>query len=274
MMKKRMMAGLVLLAATTTTVAAYTAPVPAADDSITVYFVRHGQTLLNSTEQVQGWVDSPLTQQGITMARDVGEGLKKIKFDSFYSSDAGRQRETLRVILQQEGVKNYQPRELKGLREVYFGCFEGYPNSEMIAGAAKSLGLKDGAELWRHIKAGALTTDKQIDAISKADRCGKAETFQQVKARTSEALKTMIDQAEAQGDKTVLAVSSGLAIQTIMAGLTDNPARNKPLENAAVVKVVYHDGQYSVPEIGNMQYLKDGKAALEKEGKTAGAPRS
>ena len=33
-----------------------------------IYLVRHGQTLFNQQKKVQGWCDSPLTQEGIQQA--------------------------------------------------------------------------------------------------------------------------------------------------------------------------------------------------------------
>ncbi len=111
------------------------------DGSINIYFARHGKTLLNTFDRVQGWADSPLTEDGIRVARYLGEGLKGVKFDRFYSSDAGRQRETLAVILKQAGIAHYHPIELPGLREA-FGSFEGGFNKDMAAAGAKQLGLK------------------------------------------------------------------------------------------------------------------------------------
>ena len=35
----------------------------------TIYFVRHGQTLLNQFRRMQGWVDSPLTEKGEAQAK-------------------------------------------------------------------------------------------------------------------------------------------------------------------------------------------------------------
>lgn len=46
------------------------------DDGVNIYFARHGKTLLNTFDRVQGWVDSPLTEDGIRVARYLGEGLK------------------------------------------------------------------------------------------------------------------------------------------------------------------------------------------------------
>ena len=34
----------------------------------TLYLMRHGQTLFNVEHKIQGWCDSPLTEQGIKQA--------------------------------------------------------------------------------------------------------------------------------------------------------------------------------------------------------------
>ncbi|HDJ2773820.1 TPA: histidine phosphatase family protein, partial [Serratia rubidaea] len=112
---KKWLAALILC--TSTAVGAAESTPPQTDEAITIYFARHGKTLFNTFDRVQGWADSPLTEDGIRVARYLGEGLKDIKFDSYYSSDAGRQRETMAVILRQAGVKDYQLIELPGLRE-------------------------------------------------------------------------------------------------------------------------------------------------------------
>ena len=103
---------------------------------------QHGKTFLNTFDRVQGWADSPLTDQGRQIARYLGEGMKNIHFDRFYSSDAGRQRETMAVILTQKGITDYHLNELPGLREVFFGSFEGARNKEMANAAAHKLGME------------------------------------------------------------------------------------------------------------------------------------
>ena len=110
------------------------------DGSINIYFARHGKTLLNTFDRVQGWADSPLTEDGIRVARYLGEGLKEVKFDRFYSSDAGRQRETIAVILKQGGLDAYRLIEVPGLREAFFGSFEGGFNKDTAAAGAQTLG--------------------------------------------------------------------------------------------------------------------------------------
>lgn len=83
--------------------------------------------MFNTMGRVQGWCDSPLTEEGVKVAADLGKGLKArgITFISAYSSDLGRQRETAHVVLNQMGLSDMPVKELFGLREVCFGSWEG-----------------------------------------------------------------------------------------------------------------------------------------------------
>ena len=69
--------------------------------TVTLYLTRHGKTMLNNTGRMQGWCDSPLTQDGAAVAEKLGQGLKKagIFFDAAYSSDSGRAIETADLVL-------------------------------------------------------------------------------------------------------------------------------------------------------------------------------
>ena len=233
-----------------------------ADDEINIYFARHGKTLLNTFDRVQGWVDSPLTDDGKRVARYLGEGLKGIHFTRFYSSDAGRQRETMAVILKQVGVTNYQLIELEGLREAFFGGFEGGYNKDMANAGARQLGLADGAALFSAMKMGSLPVSNMQNALAKADAKGLAENYEQVKTRTQAALASIVENAKSRGDRDILAISSGTSMQIMISDLTDDKAKNKPLSNAAVVKIVYKNGRYTVPEIGTMKYVESGKKSI------------
>lgn len=261
---KKLLIGLLALTGAMTCSAAEPAP-SVHDDTINIYFARHGKTLFNTFDRVQGWADTPLTEDGIRVARYLGEGLKGVHFDRYYSSDAGRQRETMAVITQQMGVTNYPLNELPGLREAFFGGFEGGFNKDMAQAGAKALGLADSAALFSAMKAGTLSVEDSQNALAKADAKGLAENYAQVKKRTQAALATIVEQAKANGDKNVLAISSGTSMQIMISDLTTSPERNKPLANAAVVKITYKNGQYSVPEIGTLKYVEAGKEKLAQQ---------
>ncbi|MFI8417908.1 histidine phosphatase family protein [Serratia sp. NPDC078593] len=231
-------------------------------DSITIYFARHGKTILNTYDRVQGWADSPLTPSGIETARYLGAGLKGIPFGHYYTSDAGRQRETMKVILGEMGKTDANVTELPGLREVFFGGFEGLPNADMANRTAKTLGLASGSAMFNALAAHKIDAVTMVDAISRSDDKKEAENAQQVKERTQQALQRMVQDALKSGDNNILAVSSGLSMMMMISDMTDNKAKNKPLENAAVVKITYQNGKYTVTDIGDMSYVAKGKEIL------------
>lgn len=234
----------------------YAAETPASENNnVNIYFVRHGKTLLNTFDRVQGWIDSPLTEEGIRVAGLLGDNLKQMRFDDFYVSDAGRHRETMTVMLKHAGVKDYRLKELTELREAFFGGFEGDYNSNMAAAAAKKLCLKDSDALYQAMKTAALPAQDIIDAIASADEKGLAENAAQIKKRTQAALRTITDDAVKQGKHNILVVSSGTAMQMMIADMTDNPDKNKPISNGAVVKIIFSDGKFNVTEVGTLRYI-------------------
>lgn len=89
-----------------------------------IYLMRHGQTLFNLQERIQGWSDSPLTPEGIEQAKQAGRFLKEhgYRFDSLYCSTSERASDTLELVT---GRTDYQ--RIKGLKEMHFGRFEGMP---------------------------------------------------------------------------------------------------------------------------------------------------
>lgn len=88
----------------------------------TIYLMRHGQTYFNLWHKIQGWTDSPLTEEGINQAKEMGRYFKEnnIHFDKGYASTAERASDTLELVTDHQ--LPYQ--RLKGLKEEYFGSFE------------------------------------------------------------------------------------------------------------------------------------------------------
>lgn len=86
-----------------------------------LYLMRHGETLFNVQHKIQGWCDSPLTQNGINQAKKAGEYFKShhIHFDHAYTSTSERCSDTLELMTSMP----YQ--RLKGLKENFYGELEG-----------------------------------------------------------------------------------------------------------------------------------------------------
>ncbi len=88
-----------------------------------LYLMRHGQTLFNVLKKIQGWCDSPLTEDGIKQALAAKELLKDIPFDHYYSSTAERSCDTIELITDKPYTR------VKGIKERYFSVFEGESES-------------------------------------------------------------------------------------------------------------------------------------------------
>ena len=88
------------------------------DNTVVLYIARHGKTMLNTLDRVQGWADTPLTPAGIEVAEYLGEGLKLegVDFKAAYSSDLGRARQTARIVLYTKGQKHMNIIEVPGVR--------------------------------------------------------------------------------------------------------------------------------------------------------------
>ena len=79
---------------------------------------------------MQGHLDSPLTEEGLSQARSVGERLSRIGVTAIYSSDLGRAWKTAEEISRRTGVS---VRADVRLRERNLGIFQGHTEQEIIA---------------------------------------------------------------------------------------------------------------------------------------------
>ena len=65
----------------------------------TLVLIRHGQSLWNKNNLFTGWVDVPLSRQGIDEALAAGEKLKAFKFDAIYVSTLARAMQTALIAM-------------------------------------------------------------------------------------------------------------------------------------------------------------------------------
>lgn len=226
---------------------------------LTIYVARHGKTLMNSLDKVQGWCDSPLTLEGIEVARFLGYGMDDIEFRTAYCSDLRRTRQTVQIILGAKGQDDIPVIELAGLREACFGSFEADFNYVMWNNAALYLHYTSLEEMYQDILAKKISYGDVLDAVKKLDKLGMAESFAQVEARTQESLREIAENEIQYGDGNILVVSHGMSILSMLLGLGGDKVFTKPLENAAVCKVIYQDGKFTVESMGDMSYVEMGR---------------
>ncbi|ORM98761.1 phosphoglycerate mutase [Pantoea septica] len=235
---------------------------------VMLYVTRHGKTMFNTVERAQGWSDTPLTPAGVAVAEQLGRGLQPLNFVAAWSSDAGRARETARLIM--KAWKTPLPlKEHKGLREVCFGLFEGDLDRNMMEAAARQGGYASEEALLEAFSAGKINMDGVIDIIKETEASGtsslkgikssgEAESYQQVARRMLESMTEIAQKAQQQGGGNVLVVSHGMAISSLLLALGDK-SPNQWLENASVTLLRYTDsGKFVVETVNDMQYVKAG----------------
>lgn len=65
----------------------------------TLILIRHGESLWNKNNLFTGWVDVPLSQQGIQEAIEAGKKLQNTPIDLIYTSTLVRAQETLAIAM-------------------------------------------------------------------------------------------------------------------------------------------------------------------------------
>ncbi|KAL3201637.1 hypothetical protein MRX96_042887 [Rhipicephalus microplus] len=87
--------------------------------------VRHGETLHNKDNVIQGQLDVPLSTIGLEQAELLGKHLQQQRFTHVYSSDLSRAKQTAQSILEKNQVTPGPIVEDQRLRERKFGTVEG-----------------------------------------------------------------------------------------------------------------------------------------------------
>lgn len=88
----------------------------------TLYLVRHGETIDNAAQILQGQVPGELNERGLEQARQVREQMRSAPLDAFVSSDLKRSIDTCAIIAEPHG----QPVATTPLlRERDWGSFTG-----------------------------------------------------------------------------------------------------------------------------------------------------
>ncbi len=236
---------------------------PTHDNTVVFYFVRHGKTILNTMDRAQGWADAPLTPEGIKGAKNLAKGLRseKINFKAAYSSDLGRARQTARLVLDTKGQQDLAVREVSDLRETNFGSYEGDQNTNMWTDAALYLHYKSSAELFEALKTKHETIENVLAAFKALDTLGIAEDYTQVKSRGQSVIREIAQKEQKNGGGNILVVGHGMSLGIFLSDLDSSgkKAAGGAMANAAVSKVTYKDGQFTLETFGDVSYLQKGE---------------
>ncbi|MHC5372831.1 histidine phosphatase family protein [Enterococcus sp. LJL120] len=183
----------------------------------TLYLMRHGETLFNVLNKIQGSCDSPLTEKGISQAQAAARyfSQQEIVFDHAYCSTQERASDTLEIVTDQ----SYQ--RLKGIKEMSFGAYEG--ERQLLQ---------------------PMPHEKYSDYYQQFG----GETIQELRTRVSGTLTSLMEMPDYQS---VLAVSHSGAIYSFLSYISGDYAtsRTTSIPNAGIIQLTFADGKFTVVEI-------------------------
>lgn len=179
-----------------------------------LYLVRHGQTMFNCYNRLQGWSNSPLTQKGLKDADLAAQKLKNIVFAAAYCSDTTRAQITAdRILSENEKNTHIRPHLVSDMhfREQCYGYFEGQ-DMNMAWWAA---GAPHGAKTYNEIveKFGLAATR---DMLKEADPFHDAESDIEYWKRVEGGFKIIASNPELKDGDNVLQISHGNTLLSLM----------------------------------------------------------
>jgi len=206
-----------------------------------IYAVRHGQTIFNTLDKVQGWADTPLTDQGKQDGQAAGRRLQNVKFDAAISSDTSRAIHTAEYILSANNRDSPKLTFTSDWREYFFGSFEGGLNADVWKATGQALGI-DSDSPDEITKQADMTTI--MDTIYQIDPKHLGESASDFWQRIDHSLVTL--HKTYASDATVLLVSHGQLIWNLAQHYGHLSTANRPQNGAVAVFDMANDGTLSV----------------------------
>lgn len=198
-------------------------------NEVTLYFIRHGETLLNKLGRVQGWCDSPLTEKGRKAACSLRWSFESLNISAVYSSDLPRAYATAEIICQ--GV--HPIHKDSRIREWCLGSLEGTTAQELMNIIIKNSELK-ADELNIHLP----QVCKTIKAL---DKTGMAEHFDDITMRLLSFLKDIGDKW-LDNNGNIIVVTHAFVIKTLIHLLDFNRLKGIGAIGNSSITIISYDG--------------------------------
>ena len=222
---------------------------------VVLYLMRHGETIINRAHRVQGWCDGVLTEKGIEAAVNTGLGLSDVKFKSVYSSDLGRAIKTAHIVINENKNRDsLKLKEVEGLREVYFGKYEGEHESIMFNDILKYLNVaskKEAEEKYEFQKA-------FCDGAAALDETKEAENYDHAINRVLSALRDICQENQEDDDVYVLLVIHGGILRLII-DYFDKSINVRDIRNSSISKIIYDNEDFIIESVNDMTYSEKGR---------------
>lgn len=171
--------------------------------TLNFYIVRHAETFLNRLGSNQGWIDSDLTEEGISELNAIYQNSDLPVIDAVYCSDLGRAQKTFDIMKQHLDFKNEdQVHYTKLLRERFLGSFEGTDKHVV----RKDIAVAEGFSTYEE-----LLTEKSleyfINCTKKYDPDNLSENFAEFSGRLEKILSKIKKEAKENNWEHVLIVA-------------------------------------------------------------------
>ncbi len=221
---------------------------------LTLHVVRHAETEYNVAHVMQGWSNSPITDLGRRQIAAAGEALSRVSFDAAFSSDLERTRLTAEGILAAHpSPPALQLRE--SLREWNFGGNEEQPSSIVWGRLFEQHGLEVDRELSAmRVLAERMSWSDIFDGIADLDETGQsekaAETVVRADLALSDVIRSTTADAEPGDERTVLVVSHGGFITTLLRQMTPEMTPNTILPNCSISTVRLRGTTWTLEGVG------------------------
>lgn len=202
----------------------------------TIYVTRHGETQWNVEGKMQGWHDSPLTEQGIRQAVWLRDALQHIEFEAIYSSSSPRASKTAEIL------RHRRTGEVichDALREVSLGDWEGQ--------AQREIQQKDAV---------AYTAFWETPHLYHPENGG--ESYYDVQRRVLPFLNAIVTKQEG---KTLLIVTHAVVLKIILSHFEERPLAHlwQPpfIHPTALCKIVVENQHPSIELYGDTSHYRE-----------------
>lgn len=194
-----------------------------------IYIIRHGETVWNAKNLLQGSTDIELNEYGRAVAGETGEKLEDVYFDRIYSSPLIRAYETACLI---RGHRNIPIIRDERLKELCFGINEGKNFKQLLA--------DEGSPFHYFFK--------QPERYQAPER---GETLEQICERAAEFMTEVIEPQAADLER-VMIVAHGAINKALMCHIKQHDIAKfwsgGLQKNCNVIIVKYDGNKYEVAE--------------------------
>lgn len=213
---------------------------------IKLYVVRHGKTIFNSLDYIQGDSNSPLIKSGIDELKHIAINFYNRGWDvrRCYHSNLKRTKDTLDILLE------YMPNidrfnipiiEADGIQEWSFGSYEGFNKAFWLF---KNLlpnisGKNDLSEL---------SCEEIANTFSKIDTLKMSENWDSLKSRI---IKGFTDIAEdcIKSNSNAIVVSHGMTMLALYYILTGETIYPGSLKNGALLELSFDGSNFTIESL-------------------------